>query len=246
MAASCRRAVRPRYPGGHDPRNAFASFRVDRSGFAALTGAAKAWGVTRNDLLMAILLQALSPLSGEARRTEPRHELALASILNVRRDFQPGIAATFGQFLSSFRVSHPVPAGFSLRQLAEDVHAESRRVKRGRLYLQTLLAMGVAGVVWRFLSPARRAGFHAKHYPVSAGITPLNVAALWEEAGGGAPPPEYLRAVSTGPLAPMVVAVTTAGDALDLGISFRTTAFTREDIATMGTGILLRLRNLDA
>jgi hypothetical protein len=193
---------------------------------------------------MAILLQALSPLAGEARRTDRRRELALASIVIVRRDFQPGIATTFGQFLSSFRVSHPVPAGIPLRQLAEDVHAESGRIKRGRLYLQTLLAMGVAGVVWRFLSPARRAGFHAKNYPVSAGITPLNVAALWEEAGGGTPP-EYLRAVSTGPLAPMVVAVTTAGDALDLGISFRTTAFTREDIATMGTGILLCLRNLN-
>ena len=46
-------------------------------------------------------------------------------------------------------------------------------------------------------------------------ITLVNVDALWENAGGKMPAPEYLRAVPTGPLVPVVVAVTiVAGQAL--------------------------------
>ena len=53
----------------------------------------------------------------------------------------------------------------------------------------------------------------------------LNVDALWREGGATDPPPPYLRAVSTGPLAPVVFAVTTVGGALEAGISYRTAAF---------------------
>jgi hypothetical protein len=67
---------------------------------------------------MATLLQALAPFAGEARHAERRRELSVAAIVDVRRDFPPGVAASFGQFLASFRLSHPVPAGISLRQLA--------------------------------------------------------------------------------------------------------------------------------
>ncbi len=244
MAASCRRSVRPRSLGGENRRNAYASFRVDGDALAALAGAAKAWDVTRNDVLMAALLQALAPLAAEARRSERRREVALVSIINVRRDFQPGVGTMFGQFLSSFRVSHPVPAGIAFRELAREVGAATRRIKEGKLYLQTLIAMAAGGVAWRFLSPVRRETFHGKAYPVWAGFTPLDVDAVWQEAGGGAPPRRYLRAVSTGPLAPMIVAVTAAGQGLHFGISYRTAAFAHEDIARIGNDIQARLRNL--
>ncbi len=146
-AASLRKSVRPRFPGGRDPRNAVALFRVDAHDFARFGGTAKAWGVTRNDLLIAILLAALSPFVGEARRGQRRHEIAVASIVNVRKDLLPNNDATFGQFLSSFRFSHPVPVGIPLRQLAQDIHAETERIKRGKLYLQTLLVIAIGGVL---------------------------------------------------------------------------------------------------
>jgi hypothetical protein len=241
---SLRKSVRPRFPGGHDPRNAAALFRVDTQHFATFASTAKAWGVTRNDLLIAILLAALSPFVGEARRGQRRHELAVASIVNIRNDLVPGNAANFGQFLSSFRISHPVPAGIPLRELAQDIHAQTTRIKRDKLYLQTLIVMRIGGVLWRFLSPERRAGFHAKSYPVWFGITPLDVRTLWQRAGENAPVPEYVRVVPTGPLAPLVVAATTDGAGLALGLSFRTTAFSREDIARIGADVLERIATL--
>jgi hypothetical protein len=72
----------------------------------------------------------------------------------------------------------------------------------------------------------------------------VNVDPLWKEAGGTPTPPEYLRAVSTGPLAPLVVAVTTSAGALHAGISYRTAAFTPQLVERIATGLLERVRAL--
>ena len=246
MATNARRSIRARYPGGADPRNGFLHYRLDAREFALLAHTAKAWDVTVNDLLMAILLQALEPLVGERPASERRRDLAVASIVNLRRDFGYAAATTFGQFLSSFRVAHSLPPGIGLEQIARDIHAETARTKREKLYMQTLIAMGAIGAVWRFLSPAQRQGFHAKHYPTWGAITMVNVDPLWKEAGETLPPPEYVRAVSTGPLAPLVVAVTTSSGALHAGISYRTAAFTARSVDAVGTGIVERIRGLSA
>lgn len=235
ILAGCRRAVRPQFPRGDDPRNGLVQHTVDGANFATLARVAAAWGVTGNELLMAILLRALSPFAAE-RFAGRRNQLAIGSIINVRNDYQPGPTRVFGQFLSSCRVANAVPPGMSLRDLAQDVHAQLGRVRRQRLYLQMLVTIALAGRLWRYLSPVQRARFHAKNYPLMAGITPLNVNALWREAGGGAPP-RYLRAVSTGPLAPLVVAATKAGGALELGFTYRTTAFSCDDIDRVAAAV---------
>lgn len=246
MIARFRRAYRPRYAHGTDHANAFTRIHVEPAGFAALLRVARAWQVTLNDLLMAIVMQALVPLT-EARREAPRrNELAVASIVNIRRDCGPAAANTFGQFLSSFLVSHPLPPGASLEQLARDIHVETARIKRDRLYLQTLLALGAAGFWWRFMSNRRRNRFHSKAYPVWAGMTSVNVDALWQAAGAPGSPPRYLRGVSTGPTTPMVFAVTSAGGALEIGLSFRTAALTREEAATMAAAIARCVDSLPA
>jgi hypothetical protein len=245
MAASARRSMRARYPGGTDPRNGFHYTRLEPSDFAALVRSAKAWGVTVNDMLMAILMHALEPVVGERPSAKRRREIAVASIVNVRRDFGYD-ALTFGQFLSSFRVAHPLPPGITLQQLARDIHVETARVKDEKLYMQTLIGMAAIGAFWRFLSPAHRQGFHAKHYPAWGAVSTVNVDPLWEAAGGTLPPPEYVRAVPTGPLTPIVVAATTSAGVLHAGISYRTTAFSVADVESIAARIVDRARHLDA
>ncbi len=228
ILVGCRRAYRPESHGGDDPQNALARLRIEGADFESLSHAAATWGVTTNELVIALLLRALSPLAAD-RWPGPRNQLAIGSIINVRNDYQPGPTRVFGQFLSSCRVASTVLPELALRDLALEVHVQLRRVRKRRLYLQMLVLIAVAGFVWPRLSPGQRARFHGKHYPLMSGITPLNVNALWRDAGGGAPP-RYLRAVSTGPLAPLVVAATKAGDAIELGLSFRTTTFSRDDV----------------
>jgi hypothetical protein len=245
LVASCRRSFRAPCRAGRDPANSFLSARVEHSAFSAVVRTAKGWGVTVNDLFLAALLLALAPLAQKRSAAHHRKELAVASIVNLRGEFQASAGETFGQFLTSLRVSHPVPPDISLSQLTREIHGQTALIKQHKLYLQTLLALGWVGVAWRFLGPDRRQCFLAKHYPIWAGISTLNVDSLWTAPRAGAPPPEYLRAVPTGPLAPLVVAATTLGGVLQLGFSFRAADISRETVQEVAAEFTRRIENLE-
>jgi len=245
IMASARRSLRPRYPRGNDRQNKFATMRISARGVDAISRAARAWDVTRADLMMALLMKAIAPIAGDARQDERRHEIGIASIINVRREFGTSADASFGQFLSSFRYAHPVPRGVALEQLARDIHRETSRVRRRKLYLQTLIALAGMVFLWPRLSPSQRANVDAKNYPAWAGFTPLDVDALWPKASAARPPAEYLRAVSTGPASPLIVAATTAGGMLHVGLSYRSAAYTSADIARIAAALTDGVRTLE-
>ena len=244
LVASCRRSVRPRYARGEDGYNGVAFFRLDSEEHANLVRTARDWDMTQNDLFLSILLWTLSSQVAERTQAKRRRELAVASIVNVRRDFGAKAANGFVPLLASFRIAHPVPAGMGLRELASFVHAETSRIKRGKLYLQTLLAIGVSGLQWRFLSVEQRQGFHAKNYAVWAGMTPLYLDALWPAACTYPFRLEYVRAVATGPLSPIVVALTTLGEVVQIALSFRTAAFERERVESIMADMIDCIRSL--
>lgn len=243
MAQSCRRTTRPRYRAIEEGHNGFALFGLGAADFATLRAAAKRWEVTFNDALLALLLLAQAERNPGRSQATRRHELAVASIVNLRDEHGDAARDAFGQFLSSFRVSHAVPAGVTLETLARDVHRQTSRIKRERLYLATLFAMGIDRVIGRFQSPRQRMGVYAKNYPVGAGTSALNVDALWRRCGDE-PVPLYIRGVPTGPLAPIVVAATTSNDTMQAGLSWRTSAVTRDEIVTMWSDILARIHAL--
>ena len=229
LVESARRTVRPRYRDATDGYNGYALRALSAEHVRRLTTAAKAWSVTVNDMFLALLLAGVDALAPKRRAAARRHELAVASIMNLRAEIGSAAATAFGQFLGSLRVTHAVPGGVTLEALARDVHAQTAAVKEGKLFLQTLLAMRYVAAVWRLLTPAQRAGFYAKSYPIWAGLSAINVNAMWPRAGGE-PVPLYIRGVPTGPLAPLVLATTTVGDLLYAGISYRTAALTRADV----------------
>lgn len=230
MISRSRKAFRPSNARPDDAYNAFTYVRLAPSQLRTLVAAGKAWGVTVNDLLMASLLRSLSPVAEARRRAPRRRELAVASIMNVRHEFDAGARNALSPFLASFRIAHLVPEGIGLRELVADVHAETDRLKRNRLYLQGIVALGLSALLWPLLSSERRHRFYPKHYPAFAGITTLNVNAVWERAGHGAPRFDYLRAVPTGPLCPMVFAVTTARDVMHVGVAFRRAVFSHATV----------------
>jgi hypothetical protein len=230
IASSCRRGLRPRYADETDGYNRFLQVRLDPPASTAILANAKAWGVTFNDLLLAMLFFALAPHVAERQRASRRREIAVASIVNLRAESGFGAREVFGQFLSSIRLSHLVPEGITLAKLAQDIHRETTLIKTKKIYLQTLWAMRANAIVWGFLNARRRRRLYAKAYPVLAGLSTLNVNAIWNSSGKDAPPPDYLRAVPTGPLAPLVVAATTCGDTLQLGFTYRRAAFLAEKI----------------
>jgi hypothetical protein len=244
LALDCRRAFRPRYAAHQDGYNAFAYARIDEADRARLDACASAWGMTSHDLLLAILLKGLSPLTLPRLQSSRRNEIAIASILNIRRDLGTAASDALAPYLAPFRVSHRTPDDMPLRDLAVAIHAQTRQIRRATRYLQTLLAMGIAGAVWRFLTTTQRYRVYAKHYPVCAGTTPLSIDPLWPEGVTRASGLDYFRAVSTGPLAPMILAFTMIGDVINVGISFRTTVFQRDAIDAMAAAMIHSIRAL--
>ncbi len=240
------RAYRPRYPHGEGRHNAFTSFELPPHVHAAMARAAKAWGVTRNDLLLAMMLCAISPEVEARRGAGRRNELAIASVINLRGEIAGPPHRVFGQFLSSFLVSHPVPREATLEALARDVHAQTERVKKRKLYLQTLFLLACGGLAWRFMTPEQHKHMDAKNHPVWAGLSALNVEAIWNGVPGDTRVLHYLRAVSTGPVAPIVVAPASVGEGLSVGVSYRTSAFTREDIERINERLMSCARRLAA
>lgn len=244
MISSCRRASRPPAAAAEDDANAFIHYRAEPGELAAIIKVAKDWGVTLNDILLAATLLALAPLAAGRVEAPRRRELAVGSIVNIRQELLPGPDRAFGQCLASFRVSHLVPEAITLRKLAQDVHVETDRIKRDKLYLVTLLALGLTGRLWPLLSDRHRRGFYFKHHPVWAGVTMLNVNAYWSGPRLSSPPLEYLRTAATGPLSPIVIALTTAGDMLHVGISYRRSAFSRPTMEELASRFRLSYRSV--
>ena len=237
-----RRARRPGIKDPADGYNGFVHFAVPAAGYARLRAAAKDLGVTVNDLLFAIVLKAVAPLWGGPRPGARRSEVAVASIVNVRDDYQGPATEVFGPFLASMRVVHPVPPGATLAELAASVHLQTARAKRRRLYYLTLLGLAVAGLMWRCSGRERRERLYLKYHPAFAGLTPLNVNRLRRR--GTSSDGDYLRGASTGPMSAMVISVTISGAAMRVGVTYRRAALSRDEMDRLVGNFLQQIDEL--
>jgi len=222
-----RRSCRPRYRKMEDYRNAFTAFVIEPDRFHRIVATAKRWGVTLNDFFLAVILLSLSPLAGARLRAPRRRQISVASIANIRKDLKIDASRTFGLFLGSFSVSHEVPEGITLEALARDLQHQTDMIKRHKTYLLFPLELKVAEVLIPLLGGGRVARFYAKNYPLWAGITNMNlnpISPLDYEEGPG----YYLRGVSTGPVTPCVFAITTVGEKINVGVSYRTAVYKPE------------------
>jgi hypothetical protein len=229
QARNLRQSHRAPSANGENMANGLACFSVAPENARALVAAAKSWGVTLNDLFLALLLKSLSAFSPARAQAPKRRKITVGCIVNLRKDLGLEGRRVFGLMLGSFSVTHAVPAGISLRKLAADIRQQTLPIKRHKLYLGAPLELGFARFVLRFFSPERRKKFYPKHYPLWGGITNMNLNLLWDPNAKGAPV-DYFRGVSTGPVTPLVLSVTTLGDTVNLGLSYRTAVFSKADI----------------
>ncbi len=103
----------------------------------------------------------------------------------------------------------------------------------------------MSALLWPRLTRAQRHAFYPKHFAVWAGITSLNINPIWARAGLPATAElDYQRAVPTGPLCPLVFAVTGAHERLNVGIAFRTTAFSRAAVQGLAAQVLSRIEQM--
>jgi hypothetical protein len=224
-----RRTCRPHYRDAADTSNKFTFFSLGPQTLSGMIQAAKSFNVTLNDLFLALLMQAVSPLSPDRAGTGRRRSLSLGCIVNTRRDLGVDGKRTFGLFLGSFVVHHEVPARIGLADLARDIGRQTLAIKQRRLYLGSVLELTFGRLMVALFSEQRRRNLYQKHYPLWGGLTNMNLNALWPQPENTRPV-DYFRAVSTGPATPLVVSVTTIGPVANIGLTYRSTVFGAPEI----------------
>jgi hypothetical protein len=180
-------------------------------------------------MFLGLMLMTLSPLAEKRRTSARRNNISVASIANIRKDLSVTSPETFSIFLGYFSVTHPVPEGVTLEQIVKDVRDQTEKIKKYRIYLRSIIDQFFALKLMSLLTPERQRKFYPKYYPLWAGITNVNLKTLWDLSEENEPI-DYIRAVSTGPVSPLVFSFTTVKDRLNIGVSYRTTVYSKNDI----------------
>jgi NRPS condensation-like uncharacterized protein len=200
-----------------DLRNEFCGIALGPESTAIALAKAKHCKVTLNDLCLAALLLAVAPLT-RSRFPTSRSNLSAACVVNLRDSLRPGDRNQFGLCLGTFTVTHAVPEGISLAQLAQDVQTMTRRIKDQKLALGSALTFRASRFMLSRMPQNKQRNFYRKSYPVWGSITNRRVDDLCQASGLDAVT-DYVRAVSAGPAMPFVISVTGIAGRLNLGIS---------------------------
>jgi hypothetical protein len=223
-----RHTSRPSYRDPANLTNEFTLFTLAPPALSEMVQTAKSFGVTLNDLFLALLMKGISSLAPE-RSQGRRKEIAVGCIVNIRRDLGLSGGKSFGLFLGSFVIHHPVPMDIKLPDLARDVACQTLRMKRGRSYLGAGLELALGRFMISLFSESRRKKLYQKHYPLWGGLSNMDLNPLWPQ-NEDSRPIDYLRAVSTGPVTPLVLSISSIGRVANIGVTYRSTVFSGEDI----------------
>ena len=228
----------------NDFSNRFTAFSLDAGVLDLLLKTARDWNVTLNDLFLSLLMKSLSNLKPDRGNHPRRRNISIGCIVNLRKDLGLDGRRAFGLLLGSLTVTHEVPDDISLMALAKDIRRQTLAVKRGKLYLGTPLEMALGRFALSWFPAGRRKKLYRRHYPLWGGITNLNLNSLWPQPPGGKPV-DCFRAVSTGPVTPLVLSVTTVGNAVHFGVTCRSTVFSGLDIERIKCDFLEMLKRLE-
>ncbi len=239
-----RKAIRPGGTDGDDFGNAVELFTLGGGDLDLLRAAGKRLGVTVNDLFLSVLMRSLAPLCEAAQRLG-RDQISLGCIVNARRDLGIETDDGFGLVLGGFSVTCGLPETADFPALTRSIAEQTRRFKRGGLHLANALEMGLVLRLLSLFSTNQRRRFYPKNYPLWGGLTNMNLKKLPAESAATRPL-DYLRSVSTGPVTPLVLSVTTVGDGVNLAMSYRTSVFPRAEISAVRERFVAAICGLEA
>jgi hypothetical protein len=240
-----RHAIRLHSRDAEDVRNRCRLIRVRPDRFAALLDAARSWSVTVHDLLLALLIDGLAPLAARRTHNPRRNQIVIGSVVNIRNECAIDRDRAFGLFLGSFMVSHPVPAGVGLRDVAAELHRQTEQIKRRKLYLASPIGLAVADWFFRLYSDRRRKQFYHKYHPLAGGTSNMMMDAYWKVEAQPRPK-QYFRAVSTGPMTPLVLSTTTYDRQMTIALTYRAGVLTPTGAGELQSRIEAGLNRLGA
>jgi hypothetical protein len=174
-----------------------------------LLAAARKRKMTLNDLFMAALAQACDKHGAAPRGSE--RDLALGSIVDLRAMSSEKMDDIFGMFLGFTAVVVKANLLKEPEKLLESIAAQHAAQKESKAPQISMLRLAAGYMQGRVLSPERLASFYRNYLPMSGGVSNVNMNRSWPATYHPMPLVNYVRVAPTGPMVPVVIAVTTIG-----------------------------------
>jgi hypothetical protein len=175
-----------------------------------LLAVARAKKSSLNDLFTAALAKACDQHGPEPRKS-PR-DLALGSIVDLRPASSENLDNTFSLFLGFTSVIVTANDLQNPDQLLASITQQNNLQKNRRAPHASMLRMAVGYTQGRWLSQKRLAAFYRNYMPLFGGISNVNMNRSWPSKYHPEPLLDYIRVAPTGPMVPVVIAVTTLGN----------------------------------
>lgn len=203
---------------------------------------ARSHGATVHDVILAALSRAIAEHLPRRAVAGGKGSMAMGTIVDIRGDAEADLGESLGAFLSYYTVHYPVRPEASLGDLCEGVAALTGPIKTHRRYLDAVANMKLFSKVWPLLNPKRQTHFSRLVLPMTAGVSNVVIRDRWMTQPGS-PILGYYRGSPTGPMLPLTMAVTTFGDRMNFGITYRQTGFTEARLRGIVAMLLDQLNN---
>lgn len=206
---------------------------------------ARALNASVGDALLAALAHA-SHRHLPLQRRLSRRDLAIGNIIDLRSLAPRDLSNTFGLFLG---FAHVVCSRNDLKdfhRLLRSISLQNRAHRRDGLAQSSLAWMIAARVAQRFVKTKDIYRFYRKEIPLAAGLSNVNLAGAWPEQLHPTPLLDYLRISPTGPMAPLVLSVTTLGSKMSLAMTYRPALLGEHEAQEMAQTVIAQLAALAA
>lgn len=215
-----RRVRKIRTGGSNNYDTGFALRRAEDGWIDALRNVSHRLGVTVNDLFLAATAHACHrhlPLVRHARR----QDLAIGTIIDLRRHGHHDLTDTFGLFLGFGNVICRPNDLADLKRLIRTVSAQTAMQKRTASAPASMLWLAAATGVMALMRLDKTFPYYRKHFPLCGGISNVDLSQSWAADVSPAPLLEYIRVSPTGPMIPLAFTPTTMGARFHLGLTYR-------------------------
>jgi hypothetical protein len=184
-----------------------------------LLEAARRRRMTLNDFFLGALARACDAHGADPRSC--RRDMALGSIVDLRATSEEDLENTFGMFLGFTAMT--VPGGMlkDRDRLLMEIAVKHARQKESRAAQASMLRMAAGYLQGKYLTQEQLAAFYRKYMPFSGGVSNVNMNRAWPSKYYPMPLVDYIRVAPTGPMVPVVIAVTTMGDRLTFVLTRR-------------------------
>ncbi|HSZ59632.1 MAG TPA: hypothetical protein VK797_28570 [Tepidisphaeraceae bacterium] len=206
----------------------------------ALRSLAKAERCKVHDVLLAGVAEACDAyVPTQARRNRP--DIAVGSIVDLRRHAADDLNDTFGLFLGFTQVICRPQVLKDWPRLLKCVAAQNCVHKQSGLPQASMLWMAAAMALDRFVPDKNLYHFYRKEMPTSGGLSNVNMNDTWAVQYHPDPILEYWRISPTGPMVPLVFSTTTLGSRLTVALTCRAALMPPERSREMAGSLLDRL-----